>query len=78
MYSLIIGFTFMVLKIINFRLHHSLGSDPVPEELVKEKEEEEEEEEGDDERQVEKGEVAERIPEGKVVDLRIVYLLFRI
>lgn len=31
-YSLVVGITFLVLKIVNTRLHLSLGSDPVPEE----------------------------------------------
>ena len=41
-YSLIIMFLFMVLKIVNFRIHQSLGSDPVPDPPKEEEEEEEE------------------------------------
>ena len=45
LYSLIIVVTFMVLKIINFRLHYCLGSDPIPEEMTVKVEEEEEDQE---------------------------------
>ena len=39
MYSLLILITFLVLKVVNTRLHRSLGSDPVPEEEEQEEEE---------------------------------------
>ena len=45
-YAMIVLATFLILKIVNTRLHHSLGTDPVPEEEESKKEEEEEEEEG--------------------------------
>jgi len=41
---MIVMFMFLVLKIVNFRIHQSLGSDPLPDPP---KEEEEEEEEGE-------------------------------
>ena len=45
-YAVFVLSTFLILKIINMRLHKSLGEDPVPEE---EEEEEENQEEGEGE-----------------------------
>lgn len=38
-YSVFILVTFLILKVINMRLHKSLGTDPVPEEEEQEEEE---------------------------------------
>lgn len=49
-YSLVILVTFTILKVINLRLHSSLGSDPIeePEEEQSDSDKEEEEGEGEE------------------------------
>ena len=54
-YSVFVLGTFLILKVINMRLHKSLGTDPVPEEEEEEDQQREEGEgEGDEETDKEK------------------------